>query len=405
MILLTSTSDVLNLITSASCDVKVHASYVDLSGTTVTPGRRNTAITTATTTAIVTSPGSSTQRNVKTLAIHNDDATLSVTVTLVHTDGTTAVEIIKRTLKAGESLFYNDSTGFDDSPGGFFTSTGAALDLNETTTPGVPSAGVTRLFGRSLAGRMVPAFTGPSGLDTAVQPILARNKVGVWIPPGNATTVPGVTGLSALTATGTATGRNVATINIFTQMRRLGYVSAGTAGSSAGARLAVAQFWRGNFAGGGGFTFVARFGVSDAATIANSRMFVGMTANTGAFPNAEPSAQANIIGVGCNAGETSLSIMHNDGSGTATKIALGTDFPSQTTSTDMYEVAVFCPPNGSWVGVYVERLGTSFNQLQIITTDLPASTQLLAFQAWRNNGATALAVGIDIASFYIETDY
>ena len=54
MINLASTSDKLRLTTSGAATVEVHASWVDLNGTTVTPGRTNTAdISTATTTDIV----------------------------------------------------------------------------------------------------------------------------------------------------------------------------------------------------------------------------------------------------------------------------------------------------------------------------------------------------------------
>jgi hypothetical protein len=43
MINLASTSDSLYVVTSAAGDIEVHASWVDLSGSTVTPGRTNTA--------------------------------------------------------------------------------------------------------------------------------------------------------------------------------------------------------------------------------------------------------------------------------------------------------------------------------------------------------------------------
>ena len=42
MIILASTSDLIRVITSHAATVEVHASYVDLNGTTVTPGRKNT---------------------------------------------------------------------------------------------------------------------------------------------------------------------------------------------------------------------------------------------------------------------------------------------------------------------------------------------------------------------------
>jgi hypothetical protein len=112
MLLLTSTSDKLQVVTSASVTVDVHASFVDLNGSTVTPGRTNTAISTTTTTDVVGAPGSGTTRNVKTLSVRNKHASSDVTVTIVHTDGTTAVELEKRTLGPGQTLQYVEGFGF-----------------------------------------------------------------------------------------------------------------------------------------------------------------------------------------------------------------------------------------------------------------------------------------------------
>jgi hypothetical protein len=112
VLLLTSTSDALSTVTSAAVAVDVHASWVDYASGTVTPGRTNTAISTATTTTIVGSPAASTQRNVKTAHWRNKDASLPVDITVRHTDGTTIVELIKITLAAGDSLEYVEGVGF-----------------------------------------------------------------------------------------------------------------------------------------------------------------------------------------------------------------------------------------------------------------------------------------------------
>jgi hypothetical protein len=142
------------------------------------------------------------------------------------------------------------------------------------------------------------AQIGPSGLDTTLQANLGGNKVALWMPPGGATTVPGVFGMAALTATGTATARTVATTNLLTRMTRLGYVSAATAGALAGAREAVAKFTTGAGPGLGGFFARYRFGISDAATVAGARMFVGLDALTAAPTNIDPSTKVNCVGVG-----------------------------------------------------------------------------------------------------------
>ena len=112
MLLLTSTSDKIRLTTSASCTVDVHASYSDYASGVITPGRLNSAISSATTSDIVASPASSTVRNVKTLTIRNKHATNPVTVTVIHTDGTTAVEVFSAALAAGQHLIYQDEVGW-----------------------------------------------------------------------------------------------------------------------------------------------------------------------------------------------------------------------------------------------------------------------------------------------------
>jgi hypothetical protein len=111
MILLASTSDLLRVTTSAAVAVDVHASFIDFDASTQTPGRTNTLISTVTTTTVVASPAASTFRTVKTLTIRNRHASTSCDVTVLHTDGTTSVEIVKVTLLAGDALHYDEHNG------------------------------------------------------------------------------------------------------------------------------------------------------------------------------------------------------------------------------------------------------------------------------------------------------
>ena len=113
MILLASTSDLIRVVTSNAITTDVHASWVDRNGSTITPGRTNTAISTATTTTIVGSPAASTQRTVKTIHIRNRHATTAQTVTVIHTDGTTSVELISVVLLAGYVLHYDEGSGWE----------------------------------------------------------------------------------------------------------------------------------------------------------------------------------------------------------------------------------------------------------------------------------------------------
>lgn len=109
MLNLASTSDLLQAVTDAAADIEVHASWVDLSAGVATPGRTNTpSITTATTTTVVASPAASTVRNVKHLNISNNHASLSCTVTILHTDGTNVIELISVILLPGENLIFSE---------------------------------------------------------------------------------------------------------------------------------------------------------------------------------------------------------------------------------------------------------------------------------------------------------
>lgn len=112
MLLLTSTSDKIQVVTASAVAMEVHASWVDNASGTITPGRTNTEITTATTTDIVASPGASTQRNIQTLIVRNNHASSSNDTIIRHTDGTTAVDIFRTTLAFGEAIQFIDGVGF-----------------------------------------------------------------------------------------------------------------------------------------------------------------------------------------------------------------------------------------------------------------------------------------------------
>jgi hypothetical protein len=111
VLLLTSTGDKLQLVTTAAVATHVQASYVDNAAGTITPGRLNTVISTAATTDVVAAPAASTQRNVKHLSVKAVGG--AQTVTVKHTDGTTAVEVSPAVpLAQGETLIWTDGLGW-----------------------------------------------------------------------------------------------------------------------------------------------------------------------------------------------------------------------------------------------------------------------------------------------------
>ncbi len=114
MIILASTSDILRVVTSSTANLDVHATWMEWQSAAAypTPGRTNTAISSATTTTIVAAPGASTFRTLKTVVLANRHASTSQTVTVQHFDGTTSAQLFSVTLPAGWSLQYNEGRGW-----------------------------------------------------------------------------------------------------------------------------------------------------------------------------------------------------------------------------------------------------------------------------------------------------
>lgn len=302
------------------------------------------------------------------------------------------------------SMTINPNIGIDVTNNFVFTQT-------DTTT--VPPVGKTTAWGKNIAKRGLIAVMGPSGMDYPLQPSIWRQKIGLWTPPGNSTTVPGVVGFTAPTAVGTATARTVAITSVATRMRRLGYVSAATAAALCGQYVAAAQFTLGSGGStdGSGFFYSCRFIVSDAAAVAGARMFVGMSSTVAAPTNVEPTTLLNSIGIAqLSTDNTQLYIVYG-GSAAQAAIPLGTNFTPIQGTQNAYDLTLFAPPNANGVIHYrVDKINSGIFTEGTITpgtvgVQTPLSTTLMAHRAWRTNNATALAVGIDICNIYIETDF
>lgn len=109
----TGTSDKLEMVTAgSSISLDVHVSWVDKGASAQTPGRTNSAISSATTTTICGSVASGEFRNVKTINARNKHATGSVDVTVQFDIGGTDYELYKVTLAPNDVLQYIEGVGW-----------------------------------------------------------------------------------------------------------------------------------------------------------------------------------------------------------------------------------------------------------------------------------------------------
>lgn len=279
-----------------------------------------------------------------------------------------------------------------------------ALRFGEIAEPAAPSAGLIA-FCKAYANRQFAHHIGVDAEARPLQPMLITTGAGMWLAAGGGTIAPGLMGFPAFTITGfTSTARLFAATNYFTRRRRQGYVTAATAGAVGNWRAANDQYTIGSGAGVGGFFMALRFGISDAAAVAGARMFMGMKTQSAAA-NVEPNTLTNCIGIGHGAADANMKLFYG-GSAAQTPIDLGANFPANTRSVDMYELALYAPPNTQTIHYQVRRLNTT----DVVTgtlsgtvgTQVPAANTAMNIFGYRTNNATALACGLDAVGAYIE---
>jgi hypothetical protein len=284
---------------------------------------------------------------------------------------------------------------------------GGQLRLPAIAPPTAPAAGGLKMFARDVGGRILPASMGPSGLDSPLQPHLALNAIAMAQPRGQGVGIDSFG--TAMTATGTATAKNWASTNLYTQMRGLNYlVTVAATNAIAGFRGSDARWMvGGNAAERGGFHFVCRWGPATGVATATTRSFVGLWGTNTAPTDVEPSTLLNIVGMGWDAADTNIQFMHNDGSGACTKIDLGASFPVPTVDAqEVYEIVMFSPPGTTQSVTYrIRNLRTAVEATGTVTTNLPLTTQTIVQQAWMSVGGTSSVIGITLFKVYIETDY
>ena len=287
------------------------------------------------------------------------------------------------------------------------------VTLPNLASPVAPATGTISLVGTQLAGAFdAPGFVGPDGILHSVQENLGEFTVMRYQPQPNSTTTTG-DGSLLVGATGTATAAAIATTNLQAMMRRVEVlVTTAAATAVAGLRVTSNMVRVGRNANApGGFLARCVWGPATGVATATNRAFAGML--TTAVPgDTEPSALVNCVGMGWDAADANIQIMHNDSTGTCTKIDLGASFPVSTVDrTEVYELQLYAPDSLTQsVAWRVIRYNTTGKTIAaeasgVITTNLPSVTTLLAMRAHMSVGGTSSVIGLAVMGFYLATVY
>jgi hypothetical protein len=278
----------------------------------------------------------------------------------------------------------------------------------QASEPSAPAADHGLLYARTLAGRVVPKWMSPTGVDYPLQPHTGFNNVALW--RGGATTTAATFAATDGSFPYTSASPSAPLIPTLasTSLRNQTYRGTIRTGTTSGAlayiRANTLRIWRGNAAGLGGFFVVMRFSLSGTIQT-GQRSFIGISDSVANPTNVDPTTNTTPgkIGLAQNAATGNWSLAHNVTGTAPTLIALGASFPIN--NTDLYEIALFSAPNGSSIGYRVANWSTNQQTSGSLTTNIPAATTFMAPVMWITNNAQSAQSELDFISTYVETDY
>lgn len=400
MLILSNTTDNIQIVLGGAVtanQLQCVASWRDISYTpsdSFVPGRTVVNSNDTTDVNVVAAPASSTYRVVDFISVYNND-TASAVVTIKYDANGTEYVLWKGTMLSTQMLRYVDASGWTLSDAG---GSAAVFTLPSGSPPSAPADGYLSFFVSSLAARLNFFYKSSQGFNLPLQEALYETPFSIWFPAAAAGTYLGTNGSNL----GTAASVPPTTTNLYTAMRRSTFASVVTTANQQVGLRSEAQYFRGNIAGQGGFFFVCKFGLDNWT--AGDRLFVGLCAGTTAVVTVQPSTLANTAGFCIEAGDTAITFLHNDASGTGTKETI----TGQPTLADNqgYTAYIYCKPNDSVVYYRLDDmlLGTTIVDTSV-NSDLPVNTTMLCWQAIMGNAANAVAADarIGVGRVYCQT--
>jgi hypothetical protein len=208
----------------------------------------------------------------------------------------------------------------------------------------------------------------------------------------NSTTVDTTSGYT-ITVAGTAVARAITGSSFSVRSIRMGVTASVVAtGRYSGLNGPGQQFIL-----SAGFMFVGEFNISDTAFATGTHNFWGLAGyvgslNIGDLGNAQPSALLNTIAFANDSGDGNLQFMYNDGSGVATKIDLGSSFPSNRTAgaaiTTIYSCYIYNAPASTSIIYRIVNKETGAVAQGTVSSNLPATNVGLNFYGVRTMGTS-----------------
>lgn len=240
--------------------------------------------------------------------------------------------------------------------------------------------------GNQLAATISDFATAVNILIAPKQINLLKSDVTINRAENASATINKISG-SGITASSGPTAVSIADTNLFTRTERTEFLTSSTSGT-----LSTFRQTSGYFSINTGFIFTTKFGASTNANLSGVRFTNGLFAANFIVTNVDPTTFINCLSFAKIDGSNNWNFIHNDSSGTATAIDLGSSFPANTINTDIYLGTI--ETSGANIKYTLLRLNTGDTVTGTISTNIPSASLLLSNSLGSSNNANASTVGL-----------
>lgn len=271
--------------------------------------------------------------------------------------------------------------------------------ITDDSVPSTPAVNKFYFYAKKIAGFIFPTFIDENAKSYSIQPHAMSKPYGyVFAVHPNSINLQSLNS-GDLTRLGNIAFGGISSTNVYQSLQRQQLTSTATSTS------AVCGYrddphpcmLRGNVSGVGGFIFSLKWGQGAGASNTTKRAFAGLVSSNAAPTDVNPSTLTDMVGMGWDSADTNVQIMHNDNTGTATKIDLGSGFPKPTADyTNFYQIRLSCLPNASSIEYEAVNCVTGASVSGSLTTNLPTNAQALMRHMYASVGGTNAQAGITL---------
>jgi hypothetical protein len=302
---------------------------------------------------------------------------------------------------------YNNAGAFGGATNVTIDTDGRLIFPAVSALPTISTGG--KLYGDTSSGLPQARWLPNLGIDAPLQRKLGYGTIGSITPSAVSTLFAEghFSGASIQTnpVTGSNSGKTPSSTSVLSCKNRHLLASTAAINSTALVRMGNTQasgLIMNDSAYGGGtlLTMVVGFPVY-AST---QRIFQGyQTSNAAIANNVDISTLVNMFGIGKDTGDTNLQWMHNDGSGTATKVDTGI----AVNTNNIYTIELFVPSNSTTMYGALYEMTKTANILRstcAVSSNIPAAGTRLLFQQFISTAAGTASISLAIITT-VEENY